>query len=131
MEILIVILGYIKWHYSRAVLSLSTIWKNLFSFLFNYFSVKFLFLNFFDPWKKMSDSYPKFFNIKKYLDVFLANLIMRTVGIIMRTILLIVSFLSFILLILLYPLFLVIWILLPGLVILLAGTGVFIIFNLN
>jgi hypothetical protein len=127
MKIIFIILGYLKWHYSKAISSLSDIWKNFLYFTSNFFSIKLLFQNFFDPWKRMTDSYPKNFDLKKYFYAFIANLIVRIVGMIMRTGLIIIGLASYIIMALLYPIILIIWILLPLFIITLIIIGLILI----
>jgi hypothetical protein len=127
MKIIFIILGYLKWHYSKAISSLSDIWKNFLYFTSNFFSIKLLFQNFFDPWKRMTDSYPKSFDLKKYFYAFIANLIVRIVGMIMRTGLIIIGLASYIIMALLYPIILIIWILLPLFIITLIIIGLILI----
>lgn len=127
MKTLAIIFGYIKWHYGKAIISLSKIWKNFLFFIFDFFSIKLLFQNFFDPWKRMTDYYPKSFDIKKYFYSFINNLIMRLVGMLMRTGMIIVSFISLIIFILIYPLILLLWLILPFIVLALILNGLFFI----
>ena len=129
MEIILIILGYLKWHYSKAISSLTNIWKNFLYFISEFFSIKLLFQNFFDPWKRMSDGYPKSFDLKKYFFAFITNVIVRVVGMIMRSALIIISLICYIFSILLLPIVLVCWLLLPFIIIFLIGTGLFLIFS--
>ena len=127
MKTATIVFGYLRWHYGKAMISLTKIWGNFFYFLTEFFSLKALFKNYFDPWKRMTDRYPKSFNLKEYFSAFITNLIVRIVGIIMRTLLIVVGLSSLILLILLYPVTLIIWLGLPFLVCLLLGLGLFLI----
>ena len=127
MKIVLIILGYLRWHYGQAISSLTNIWKNFLYFIYEFFSIKLLFRNFFDPWKRMTDNYPKSFDLKEYSYIFLVNLIVRIVGIIMRTILIIAGLTCYIILALFYPVALIIWLLLPLIIIVLVGTGLFLI----
>lgn len=129
MKLIIVILGYLSWHYGKAIISLTKIWKNFLYFIFEFFSIRLLFLNFFDPWKRMADKYPASFDLKDYFNAFITNLIVRAVGIIMRTGLLIIALACCLLFILFYPLILVIWLLLPFIIIALFFVGVSLIIN--
>lgn len=124
MKIILIALGYLKWHYGKAVYSLSGIWRNFISFTYNYFSIKLLFKNFFDPWKRMTDKYPTGFNLKLYFYAFLTNLIIRIVGMIMRTVLILAGLTCCILLVIFYPIVLIIWLLLPIITIFLLEKGV-------
>ena len=127
MQIFLIILGYLKWHYGQGISSLTNIWKNFLYFISEFFSIKLLFKNFFDPWKRMTDNYPKSFDLKEYSYIFLVNLIVRIVGIIMRTFLIIIGLTCYILMILLYPIVLVTWIFLPLIIFCLIVTGLFLI----
>lgn len=124
---ILIILGYLNWHYGKAVRSLSRVWQNLLFFVSEFFSLKLLFKNFFDPWKRMNDPYPKGFSFKKYLYAFLTNLIVRVVGMIMRAALIIIGLTACLTLIILYPVVLIGWLVLPLIVLALIGFGLFLI----
>ena len=91
MNIVTIIWGYIKWHYSQAIRGMAKIWKNIIVFLFNYFSIALLFKNFFDPWKRMTERKPSFFQTKEYFTASLSNMIMRLLGMVLRTLMLIIG----------------------------------------
>jgi hypothetical protein len=127
MKTALVILGYLKWHYGKAVFSLSSIWKNYWYFNYEFFSIRLLIRNLFDPWKRMSDSYPNSFDLKKYFQAFIANSIMRVVGLILRIAVLIIGIICHLLLITLYPIILIAWLVLPLFVLILMIIGIFLI----
>jgi hypothetical protein len=127
MKIFLTILGYLKWHYGKAVISLSHIWGNFIFFIFQFFSIKLLFKNYFDAWKRMSEPYPSTFDLKKIIFVFLTNIIVRLVGIIMRTSLIIIGLICYLLTIILYPFVIILWLLLPPIVIYLISVGIILI----
>lgn len=113
MNIMIIILGYLKWHYTNAIFSLGKIQNNFFYFITEFFSIKLLVKNFFDPWKKMNYSYPERFNPKEFFYTLMTNLIVRIIGILMRSGLLLISLIICLLFIALYPFIILIWLLLP------------------
>lgn len=129
MKTLAVTLGYLKWHYTRALKSISLIWKDFFIFLFNFFSIKSVLRNFFDPWKRMSDPYPHNFNFKDFLFAAIVNIITRIIGMIMRLLVLIVGTIILVLFCLVLPLILIIWILLPLILIFCLSQSLFLIFK--
>jgi len=130
MKFLTTFFGYLKWHYGRALITIFSFWKNILIFLFNYFSIKSLLGNFFTPWKRLADSYSKPFNIKKYLFIFLANTIMRLVGMFLRSIVIILGLICCAIFIVLLPFSLIFWLLSPGIIIALIIYGlVLIIFS--
>ena len=127
MKVFSILVGYFQWHYGKALFSLSSLWGNFSYFVIEFFSIESLFKNFFSPWKRMADNYPRGFSLKKYFEVLITNLIVRVFGMIMRSGLLFVSLGCYFLLVILYPLLVVIWLLLPLLVLLLIGSGLFFI----
>ncbi len=127
MKIIVIILGYLKWHYGKALISLTRVWSNFLFFVTVFFSLKLLFQNFFDPWKRMSDRYPHNFNLKEYFYAALTNLIVRLFGMIMRFILIIIGLACYILMFLLYPLAMLGWIILPFIILTLLFGGLYII----
>lgn len=127
MQLTSIILGYLKWHYSKAIISLIMVWSNFLFFTLEFFSIKLLFRNFFDPWKRMNDKYPDGYQIKKYFFAFISNTIIRIVGMIMRGFLIIIGLICYIILALLLPLVLLIWLLLPFITLYLIIAGIYII----
>ncbi len=127
MKAIFILFGYLRWHYSKAIFSLSSIWIDFLKFSCDFFSIKLLIKNFFDPWKKMTDNYPKWYDIKKYLEAFITNIIVRIVGVIMRICLLLIWLLCYIILLFLYPFILLVWLILPIIVIVLISYGLFFI----
>lgn len=123
MKLIRITFGYLKWHYGKALLTTFSFWKNILFFLLNFFSIKSLLVNFFAPWKRLADSYPKKFDISKFLSVLIVNTIMRIVGIILRTIILVIGLICCALYIVCLPLVLIIWLALPIAVVYLLGYG--------
>ena len=123
MKILLSFLGYLKWHYGRALITTFEFWKNILIYLFNFFSIKSLVGNFFTPWKRLADTYPKNFDLRIYFFTFLTNMIMRIVGMFLRSIVLVVGFFVIALYIICLPVALVVWLLLPLLIIWLIVYG--------
>ena len=128
MEFLTTFFGYLKWHYSKALVATFSLWKNILVFLFNFFSIKSLTGNFFTPWKRLADTYPKKFNLKIYSFIFLVNSIMRIVGIILRSIIIFIGLLFCVSYIALLPLTLLFWLALPLIIVFLIGSGLILIF---
>jgi hypothetical protein len=124
MKIIFIILGYIHWHYGRAVYSLISIWKDFLIFTFEYFSLNKTFANFFQPWKRLNSEYPKNFDLKIYLSTFMVNMIVRIIGMLMRALLIVVGLASCLFMLLLYPLVLIIWLALPFLIVFIFIGGI-------
>lgn len=130
MKFLTTFLGYLKWHYGKALVTTFTFWKNILIFIFNFFSIKSLSGNFFTPWKRLAENYPVKFNFKAYTFTFLVNTIMRIVGVFLRSIIIFIGLIFCIVYIALLPVSLLIWLSLPPIIILLLGYGlVLVIFS--
>jgi hypothetical protein len=129
MKIVVILLGYIKWHYTKGLKSFLNIWKNFFVFLFNYFSIRQLINNIFDPWKRMTDPYPKRFSFKLYLFAFIVNSIMRILGFILRLAILLVGLLVILAFVISLPFLIIIWLLLPLIILVLFVSGLYLIFK--
>lgn len=127
MKVIAILLGYLKWHYSRAIFSLVKIWRNFLFFLLEFFSLKLLIKNLLDPWKRMTDPYPKTFSFKSYLFSFITNSITRVVGIVMRLGLLIIGVVVVFLFCLALPIFISLWLILPLLILFMAGVAIYLI----
>lgn len=128
MKFIIVFLRYLKWHYSKALLTTFSFWKNILIFLFNYFSIKNLVGNFFTPWKRLADNYPKRIDIKIYFFTFLTNTIMRIFGMFLRLIIILIGLAVCGIFITLLPVAIVVWLLLPLAIIFLIVFGLILIF---
>lgn len=88
MKPLILTESYFSWHYSRAFVDMFHIWMNFLWFVYNFFSISALIETFFDPWKRMGESYPKGLDIPGVISTFVVNALMRIVGIMVRLIVL-------------------------------------------
>ena len=133
MNFLKTILGYLKWHYGKALFATFTLWKNILIFLLHFFSLKSLFANFFTPWRRLTENYPSKFDLdsatlQKYVSTFTINTIMRIFGMIFRTFAIIFGLLCCLAFILILPLTLGFWLILPILIIGCLLLGLILIF---
>jgi hypothetical protein len=83
-----IILSYFYWQLIETPKKLILIIKDFIVFGFNLFSVKETIGNLFSPWKRYTWDYGRGFDIKRYFDAFVSNLIARIMGFIMRIFLL-------------------------------------------
>lgn len=82
---------YLIWHFFEAPRNILKAWKNFLKFNLNYFSIPLLFKTFFSYWRRYYWTYPKGFDIGKYLEVFFSNLISRTFGAVSRSFLILIG----------------------------------------
>ncbi len=133
MNFLKTILGYLKWHYGKALFSVFNLWNNLLLFLFNFFSIKSLLTNFFTPWKRLTETYPKFGidleTIQTFFFVIIVNTIMRILGMFLRTIATIIGLVCCICFIMTLPIAIVLWISTPILIIISIFLGIILIIS--
>jgi len=131
MKFLRIFLGYVKWHYTRAIISLSITWKNLSRFLFEYFSIKPLLLNFFSPWKRKIDAYKKGSGLDKWFESIVINIIMRIVGMIVRSVVILIGFIVWVIFVLLFPVALIVWLVIFPILLFIAIYGITIFFSIK
>jgi len=129
MRYLSVLLGYLKWHYGKALFTTFALWRNFSVFVFNFFSIKSLASNFFTPWKRLAETYPKGIHLQEDLEIFLVNTMMRFVGMVLRTIMLAIGLFCYFIFLLSMPFFLIVWLLLPPFILLLIVFGLILIFS--
>ncbi len=64
-------------------------WKNFLRYNLEYFSVPLLIKTFFSPWRRYQASYGKGFDLGRYFEAFLSNLIFRSLGAFLRSFLIV------------------------------------------
>jgi hypothetical protein len=131
MRFLVISLHYFGWHYGRAILEFSNIYKNILVFLFNFFSIPILVQSYFAPWRRMGEEYKKNIvdDFEAVASVFVINLIMRLVGIFMRTLIIVFGSVFIFVVALLFPIFLIFWLLLPLILVVLVMLGIGLLFK--
>lgn len=107
-------LQYLIWQFFDAPKNILLVWKNFLSFNLNYFSVPQLLKTFFSPWKRYRVSYGKGFDVGRYLEAFISNLIFRILGAIMRSFLIIFGLVAEVFIIIIGLIVFFGWILLPA-----------------
>ena len=104
---------YIFWHYTGALLDFFRIAGNMYWFLWHFFSVPETFRTFFEPWERIREKYHKGLDIEAVASAFVANTLMRILGVIMRTFLLFFAFISFIVLSVVVVVSFFVWLIMP------------------
>ena len=119
---------WISWQFFDVPKNILKAWKNYLKFYWNYFSILLLIKTFFSPWHRYKWSYGKGFDIGKYFEAFVSNLISRILGAILRFFLIIIGLLFEIFIIFAGISIFLGWLVLPILLILGLYYGVRIIF---
>lgn len=124
-----IILSYLWWHYTTALVRFTSIYRDIVSFVFDFFSLKVLLKSFVAPWRRLGEEYPKsFFDFTETLSVFVINTLMRIVGMFVRLILIIIGVLVLIIACLFYPLLFLCWLVLPVAILLFFLSGLKLLF---
>jgi len=75
---------WLCWQFFEVPKEILKIWRNFLLFNLNYFSIPLLVKTFFSHWRKYKWFYGRGFDIGKYFEVFVSNLISRIFGAITR-----------------------------------------------
>jgi len=114
-----ILIQYLSWQFLDVPGNILAGWKNFLKFGINYFSIPLLVKTLFSPWHRYAWAYPRGFDIGKYLEVFISNLISRILGAIMRIFLIIAGILVEVFIIFAGIILFIGWLTLP--ILLLAG----------
>ncbi len=112
-----ILLQSLIWQFFDVPRAILKAWQNFLLFNLNYFSVPTLLKTFFSHWRRYGYPYGKVFEIWKNIEVFVFNMMSRTIGAILRTIFIIIGLLLEILIILMGAVIFFGWIILPFLLI--------------
>lgn len=75
---------FLQWYFFDVPLFLLQAFKNFLRFGAYFFSIPVLIKTLFSHWHKFSWEYPRGFDLWKYIEVFLSNLISRVIGAVLR-----------------------------------------------
>jgi len=103
----------ISWQFFDIPKNILKAWKNFLNFGFFYFSIPLLLKTLFSPWRRYVWFYPRGFDIGKYLEIWISNLMSRIIGAIMRIFLIIFGLIYEIFILLLGSFIFLIWFFLP------------------
>jgi len=79
-----IFIKYLYWQLILTPKKVLTIVKNYLAFGFDFFSIKETLRSLFSPWRRYLWDYGRGFDIGRYFEVFLSNIITRVIGFIMR-----------------------------------------------
>jgi hypothetical protein len=130
MTAIFTIFPYIFWHFIEFPKEISRAILNFLKFGARYFSIPFLFKTLFSHWHRFSWQYPRGFDPLVYLEVFVSNLISRTIGFILRIFLILAGILFEIFIFFFGILVLIIWYFLPIILIFSFFYGIGLLFKI-
>ena len=108
---------WIFWHFFDVPRNILVIWQGFLKFYLDYFSIPLLIKTFFSHWRKYKWSYGRGFDLGRYLEAFISNLISRTIGAFLRSFLILIGILTEIFIIFMGAALFLLWIILPALLI--------------
>lgn len=124
----IVFFSYFKWHYSDSLKDAAVIWRDFLFFIYHFFSLKYLVLSFFKPWRRMGEVYDGGLNISDFLETIIINTILRLIGMLIKTATFILGITAEILVFFGGAIFLIFWFFLPVIFITLFLKGLLLLF---
>jgi len=113
-----IFLQYLIWQFFDMPRNILRAWRNFLKFNLNYFSVPLLIRSFFSPWRRYSVLYGRGFDIGKYFETLISNLIFRFLGAAMRSFLIIGGLIFEVLIIFAGIIIFLSWLVLPAILIL-------------
>ncbi|MDO8424457.1 MAG: hypothetical protein Q7S70_00775 [bacterium] len=111
-------LQYFVWQFFDAPKNILAGWVNFLRFGVNFFSIPLLLKTLFSPWRKYSASYGRGFDVGRFFETLLSNLIFRLLGAIVRSFFILAGILFEGLIFIVGLAILIIWLLLPAVLIL-------------
>ncbi len=123
MQWLVIFPGYFLWHYTTAFKNITHVWLNMLWFMNRLFSVPLLLRTLFSPWKRMTEDEKVGFNLERWAENVVANIMSRIVGAIVRLPIILLGIFALISTSIFGLLFYIFWVLAPVVVVALFLTG--------
>lgn len=89
-----IFIQYLSWQFWEMPKELFLAWQNFLKFNLNFFSVLLLLKTFFSPWRRYKLSYGKGFDVGRYLEAAVSNLIFRILGALIRSVVIFIGLLA-------------------------------------
>lgn len=128
MQWLLVLPGYLLWHYTIAWRDITHVWMNMLWFVNRVFSISFLFATLFSPWKRMVEHERAGFDLERAAENFVVNMMSRLVGALVRLPIILCGLFSLVSTFIFGLLFYIFWFCAPVVIITLFGTGIYLLF---
>lgn len=128
MSSLLIFNHYIVWHYSIALGLIANIWRNMLWFTIHYFSIPLLLRSLFAPWKRMTESKGRGFDLEAIAGAIVINFFSRLVGAIARGVLICIGLATLAVEFVSIALVFAVWLTAPALIVILFLWGLMFIF---
>ena len=124
MQWLVIVPGYFLWHYTAAFKQSARIWITFLWFVYRLFSIPQLLRTIFAPWKRMVETGEGGFDLERWAETVLVNLVSRLVGALIRIPIILLGCFALLSTICFWLLFSLFWIVAPAVVVILFMSGV-------
>lgn len=104
---------YLRWHYSGAFIDMLRVWRNLFLFLIDFFSIPLLLRTLLSPWRRLREERRHGFDLADFFSVLIVNIVTRIVGAMIRTVIIVIGLFWLTLLLVGGILFVALWMVAP------------------
>ena len=112
-----IVFQWLVWHYFESPKAILKAFKNFLIFNFNYFSIPLLAKTLFSHWRRYREFYPRGFDIKRYFQVFVGNMISRCLGAFVRIVTILIGLVVELFILMGGVIVFLVWIFLPVLLI--------------
>ncbi len=94
MLFLSIVHHYLLWHYTRAFVEISHVWRNFLWFVVHFFSLPQLLRSWLSPWKRIVEDRGEAWNFEDLAGFIIIGLVSRIIGFILRTIIITIGTMS-------------------------------------
>jgi hypothetical protein len=124
MLVLRLFTDYFAWHYSAAFGRIFSVWKNFVWYVGHILSLPLLVRTLFAPWKRITESKGRGFDVEQFFAAILVNFVSRIIGFCVRGTLIVVGLTLIALMCVGLGVFYILWVFMPVVVLGLLITGV-------
>jgi hypothetical protein len=89
MQWLLIVPGYLAWHYSRGYRDFLHVWGNIVWFVFSLFAVPHHLVTLLSPWHRMLEEKPARFEVERWAEGVVVNIMSRLIGFTVRVVIIV------------------------------------------
>jgi len=125
MQLLLILPGYFLWHYTFGLKNIWHVWLNLLWFINRLFSIPLLLRTLLSPWKRIQETEKTGFNLERFAENIVANMMSRVVGAFVRIPVILLGIFSLVSTLIFGVLFYIFWIFAPAFVFIIFAAGLY------